>query len=51
VGDEGLRSITAALPTSGSIAGMLDEVTLRAMHQADQTRTDSANVVIGLEVI
>jgi hypothetical protein len=49
--DEGLQSITTALPTSGSIAGMPDEVTLRALHQTDQIRTDSAKVVIGLEVI
>jgi hypothetical protein len=49
-GDEGLQSITTGLLTSGSIAGM-PEVTLRALHQADQIRTDSANLVIGLEVI
>ena len=51
MGDEGLQSITTALPTSGSIAGMPDEVTLRALDQAAQIRTDSTNLVIGLEVI
>ena len=51
IGDEGLQPITTALPTSGSIAGMPDEVTLRALDQAAQIRTDSTNLVIGLEVI
>jgi hypothetical protein len=50
MGDEGLQSITTALPTSGSIASMPDEITL-PLHQADQIRTDSTNLVIGLEVI
>jgi hypothetical protein len=30
---------------------MPDEVTLRALHQADQIRTDPTNLVIGLKVI
>jgi hypothetical protein len=51
MGGEGLQSITTALPTSGSIAGMPDEIALRALHQADQIRTDSTNLVICLEVI
>jgi hypothetical protein len=51
IGDEELQPITTALPTSGSIVGMPDEVTLRALDQADQIRTDSTNLVIGLEVI
>jgi hypothetical protein len=51
MGDEGLQSITTASPTSGSIAGIPDESHFRALHQADQIRTDSANAVIGLEVM
>jgi hypothetical protein len=51
IGDEGLQPITTALPTSGSIGGMPDEVTLRALDQPDQIRTDPTNLVIGLEVI
>jgi hypothetical protein len=51
MGNEGLQSITTASPTSGSIAGMPDEVTSVPASKSIGRATNSANAAIGLEVM